>query len=296
MSICPSGFFCFDNNTFLLLIVSVIILVVYLINKNSNKFAELKYSLLNTESQLNKKLDDVRQINNLMGSNVDIDLERIYNPLEEPVRKNPYLRGPIISGVPVNIPTRGYGSGISQVGILIQDLPHDRDRDREERPRYNNYNMQTEEVKNIQPQIQSQKQPQKQPEKPAIQLSQTKQANFNIEPQVKEEEKPKIDEIKPEEKVEEKEGFINFMRDNNKKILPLYGEETYRGSNQWRYYTTSDNLNSVKLAVLNRNKNCQDEYGCNEIYDGDEVSVVGYNSKFRVSLYKMEGPRYLPFL
>ncbi len=291
MSICPSGFFCFDNNTFLLLIVAIIILVVYLINKNSNKFTELKYSLLNTESQLNKKLDDVRQINNLMGNNVDIDLERIYNPLEEPVRKNPYLRGPITSGVAVNVPTRGYGSGISQVGILIQDLPNER----EERPRYNNYNMQTEEVKNIQPQKQLQK-PVMTPEKPTIQLSQTKQENFNIEPQVKEEEKPKIDEIKPEEKVEEKEGFINFMRDNNKKILPLYGEETYRGSNQWRYYTTSDNLNSVKLAVLNRNKNCQDEYGCNEIYDGDEVSVVGYNSRFRVSLYKMEGPRYLPFL
>jgi hypothetical protein len=82
--------------------------------------------------------------------------------------------------------------------------------------------------------------------------------------------------------------------DGTKKILPLYGEQTYRGSNNWRYYTSTDGFQSVKLPVLHKNKNCQEEYGCDEIYDGTSIRVMAYEKPYTASLYKLDGPRYLP--
>ena len=81
------------------------------------------------------------------------------------------------------------------------------------------------------------------------------------------------------------------------KLLPLYGEQTYPGSRQWRYYTSSDGFQSVKLPVIHKNKNCQDTYGCDEIYEGEQVSVTGYDSAtFSATIYKLDAPRYLPYI
>jgi hypothetical protein len=82
--------------------------------------------------------------------------------------------------------------------------------------------------------------------------------------------------------------------DKDKKILPLYGEPTYRGSNKWRYYTGTDGFQSVKLPVLNKNKNCLEEYGCDEIYEGDAINIMAYENSYVASLYKLDSPRYLP--
>ena len=82
--------------------------------------------------------------------------------------------------------------------------------------------------------------------------------------------------------------------DKDKKILPLYGEPTYRGSNKWRYYTGTDGFQSVKLPVLNKNKNCLEEYGCDEIYEGDPINIMAYENSYVASLYKLDKPRYLP--
>ena len=69
---------------------------------------------------------------------------------------------------------------------------------------------------------------------------------------------------------------------------------TYPGSRYWNYYTGTDSYSSVKLPVEKNGKSCQDEYGCEEIYDNDSVSVPGYSSEFKVNLYKLDKPRYLP--
>ena len=79
-------------------------------------------------------------------------------------------------------------------------------------------------------------------------------------------------------------------------MLPLYGQETYPGSRLWNYYTSSDGYHAVKLPVLNNNKDCQDQYGCEEIRDEGSVGVKGFNKEFNVNMYRVEGPRYNPFL
>jgi hypothetical protein len=39
-----------------------------------------------------------------------------------------------------------------------------------------------------------------------------------------------------------------------------------------------------------------DEYGCDEIYDKDNVTVRGYNKNYKVELYKIDRPRYNPYV
>ena len=79
-------------------------------------------------------------------------------------------------------------------------------------------------------------------------------------------------------------------------ILPLFGRPTHNGSNKWSYYTATDKYNQVKLPISNKNKVCNSEYGCEELYEGDTVSVPAYNGNFKVSIYEFDKPRYIPFV
>ena len=83
---------------------------------------------------------------------------------------------------------------------------------------------------------------------------------------------------------------------NDSMRLPLFGRQTYRGSNQWNYYTYTDSNNSIKLPI-NINKNsCTDERGCPEINNGDSIKVLTYNDEFKAELYSNDGPRYIPYV
>ena len=77
-------------------------------------------------------------------------------------------------------------------------------------------------------------------------------------------------------------------------ILPLYGKPTYRGSNRWLYYTETDKFNPIKIPITVNNKDCTDDQGCEELYDGGEVSIPSYNGVFKVKIYKFNKPRYIP--
>ena len=229
MQICPIGFFCFDKNTFLLIIVAIIVIVVYFIHTNNIKFNRQKIKLENRKNQYvslkndlnnannkienaNNKINEIEDDNEKIKYNLNDqiyvthkDQQRIFNPLYGPERSYPHRINHL--GVPINIPTRGYSEGYQQVGALIQE-----------------------------------------------------------------------------------------GTDDSKKILPLYGMPTYPGSRQWLYYTGSDNYSAVKLPIENHGKDCQGDYGCSEIYDGDNIKVTGYSSDFKVNLYKLDKPRYLPFI
>jgi hypothetical protein len=88
-----------------------------------------------------------------------------------------------------------------------------------------------------------------------------------------------------------------LTNENNDKILPLYGRQTYTNSNKWNYYTSTDKFNQIKLPVNDlQNKNCTQEFGCTELSDGDSVNVPAYNDKFKVSIYTLDSPRYIPYI
>ena len=79
-------------------------------------------------------------------------------------------------------------------------------------------------------------------------------------------------------------------------ILPLMGRPLIAGRDTWNFYTMSDKNNMVKLPVTFKNKNCSNEYGCDNVYNGDTVYVEGYNDAFRVTVYENNTMRYIPYI
>lgn len=81
-----------------------------------------------------------------------------------------------------------------------------------------------------------------------------------------------------------------------KKILPLYGRRTFNGSSKWNYYTSTDGYHVVQLSVVHKNKDCMEEYGCDELYSDDEIYIQEYEESFRVNMYKRSPIRYIPYV
>jgi len=194
MEICPNKFFCFNRDTFILIIIGLVVMVIFYINVNNSKFNKLNDNLNSNRDILENKMSTL------------INIEPPRDPaLQPPLRKLSIdMNKP---GIPINIKTRGEPTGYQQVGVLM-----------------------------------------------------------------------------------------DMSGEDAKKLLPLYGQETYSGSNQWNYYTASDGFQSVKLGVMQNNKKCQEHNGCSEIYDGTNVDVNGYSNEFKANIYKLQVPRYIPHI
>ena len=77
-------------------------------------------------------------------------------------------------------------------------------------------------------------------------------------------------------------------------ILPLYGRRTASRSDRFQYYTRTDTYNPVQLPVEYRRRNCQDDVGCEELYDKDTVKVSATGQRGDVTIYRFSGPTYIP--
>jgi hypothetical protein len=79
-------------------------------------------------------------------------------------------------------------------------------------------------------------------------------------------------------------------------MLPLYGAPTYNGSNKWMYYISSDKFHSIKMPINHKDRKCDSEFGCDELYNNDVVDVPAYNGKFKVNIYEYDKPKYIPYV
>jgi len=82
----------------------------------------------------------------------------------------------------------------------------------------------------------------------------------------------------------------------NETILPLMGRPLHTNRNKWQFYAMSDKHYSVKLPISNAGKSCMGEYGCDNLYNGDNVYIQGYNDLFKVTLYDNYLPQYIPYI
>jgi len=79
-------------------------------------------------------------------------------------------------------------------------------------------------------------------------------------------------------------------------ILPLFGRQTYNGSSMWNYFTSTDKFQTIRLPVHFKKRNCTNDQ-CDQTYDDDRVHVPAYGSEeFKVTLYNLDAPRYIPFV
>lgn len=77
-------------------------------------------------------------------------------------------------------------------------------------------------------------------------------------------------------------------------ILPVFGRVSPTGRDKWNYYTMSGGFNTFKLPINYKNRNCQDDNGCDELYKNDRIYVPQYKSYFEVDIYDLDRPRYIP--
>ena len=86
------------------------------------------------------------------------------------------------------------------------------------------------------------------------------------------------------------------MMNVNGKMLPLYGRRTAGSSDRWNYYTRTDTYNPVPIPLKYQKRDCMDDTGCTELYSGEHVKLEGTGEDGRVTIYKMDGPKYIPGL
>jgi len=78
------------------------------------------------------------------------------------------------------------------------------------------------------------------------------------------------------------------------KLLPLYGRRVASRSDRYNYYTRTDTYNPVQLPLRFQKKDCQDPVGCQEIFDGDNVHISPTGQTAQATLYRFDGPLYVP--
>ena len=92
-------------------------------------------------------------------------------------------------------------------------------------------------------------------------------------------------------------GILTRNNANDDMILPLMGRRVMSGRDKWQYYTMTNtgNLNT-KLPISLNGKSCTNEYGCDDINNGEVVYVEGYKDTFRVTVYENNLFSYIPSL
>lgn len=87
-------------------------------------------------------------------------------------------------------------------------------------------------------------------------------------------------------------GIIKGNGEEN--IKPLYGRQTYRGSNQWNYFTSLDSHLATKIPIYQNGTDCTDERGCKELNKGDTLLMGEEGPQYTASIYGTIAPRYIP--
>lgn len=91
---------------------------------------------------------------------------------------------------------------------------------------------------------------------------------------------------------------VGILTDENnpENIKPLYGRQTYRGSNQWNYFTSLDSHLATKIPIYTGDKDCTEERGCQEINKNDTLNIGDPGKQYKANIYQSQAPRYIPYI
>ena len=87
---------------------------------------------------------------------------------------------------------------------------------------------------------------------------------------------------------------MGLLKTEEGQMLPLYGRRTANRSDRYNYYTRTDTYNPLPLPIKYKRRDCQDDVGCEELFNGDEVMVTPTGNKATATLYQFDGPTYIP--
>ncbi len=87
---------------------------------------------------------------------------------------------------------------------------------------------------------------------------------------------------------------MGVLKASDGKLLPLYGRRVASRSDRFNYYTRTDTYNPIQLPLNYKKKDCQDPVGCQELFDGDTVTMSPTGETATATLYRFDGPLYVP--
>ena len=70
--------------------------------------------------------------------------------------------------------------------------------------------------------------------------------------------------------------------------LPLYGRESRVYRDKFHYYTSTPGQQIYALPISHKDRDCMEDFGCNEFYGNEEVKVTGKDATYDVKLYRTE--------
>jgi hypothetical protein len=86
---------------------------------------------------------------------------------------------------------------------------------------------------------------------------------------------------------------IGLLKYPGGELKPLYGRRTAGSNDRWNYYTRTDTYNPVPLPLRQGRRDCMEDTGCQEVFDGDKLKSLN-GEEVGITLYKMNGPTYIP--
>jgi hypothetical protein len=87
---------------------------------------------------------------------------------------------------------------------------------------------------------------------------------------------------------------MGILKQGDGKLLPLYGRRVASRSDRFNYYTRTDSYNPIQLPINYKRKDCQDPVGCQELFDGDTITMSPTGETATATLYRFDGPLYVP--
>ena len=91
----------------------------------------------------------------------------------------------------------------------------------------------------------------------------------------------------PTQGIPESYQSMGIVKTGDGKLLPLYGRRSISSRDRYNYYTRTDSYNPIPIPVTLKGRDCQDQVGCPELYNGDQVKLSATNESGEVTIYRV---------
>lgn len=91
----------------------------------------------------------------------------------------------------------------------------------------------------------------------------------------------------PTQGIPESYQSMGIIKTPDGKLLPLYGRRSISSRDRYNYYTRTDTYNPIPIPVLMKGRDCQDQVGCPELFNGDNVKMSATNETGEVTIYRV---------
>jgi len=91
----------------------------------------------------------------------------------------------------------------------------------------------------------------------------------------------------PTQGIPESYQSMGIVKTHDGKLLPLFGRRSISARERYNYYTRTDSYNPLPIPIEMQGRDCQDQVGCPELFNGDKIKMSATNEIGEVTIYKV---------